>query len=122
MAVEMLYGRLATTRGARRRLDGGAEIDAERVGLDERKVLAPAEAFTQQRDEVTVELDGDDARAALQQQLGQSAATRPDLDDGLARPRRERADDAPRIALVDEKILTQTLFRARESHKVAVGC
>jgi len=68
-----------------------------------------------QADKLAVELDRDDARAALQKQGRQRAAPRPNLDDDVARRRRERVRNALQHAAVDEKVLAESLARARKA-------
>jgi hypothetical protein len=66
-------------------------------------------AVTQHGDEQRVDLDGDEAFGARDEQVGHRAASRPDLDDGLARVRVERVDDALEGASVGEEVLSEAL-------------
>src|SRR5215510_14198563 len=101
----------------RRRVGGDnlAVIDLQRVGLDQLEIVEAGKHPRQARNQLGVEFDGDDAGAAFEEQAGQRAAPRPDFDDGLARPRRHRINNAARVMRADEEILSET---ALGSHKL----
>src|SRR5262245_45062270 len=100
----------------RRRVGGDnlAVIDLQRVGLDQLEIFEAGKHPRQARNQLWVEFDGDDASAAFEEQAGQRAAPRPDFDDGLARPRRHRINNAARVMRAYEEILSET---ALGSHK-----
>jgi hypothetical protein len=106
--------------------DQSAEIDIQRISFDHAKIGAPGETLVQIGNKFPVELDRDDARAALDQQSGQGSLPRPDLDDRFVRPRRDLIDYALRIMTADQIILTQAafgshlLFRLRITGKLPI--
>src|SRR5579864_8570900 len=74
-----------------------------------------AETLLQTPDEIAVQLDGVQRRLGrrepLDQRLGQRREPRPDFDHALAALRRDRIDDRIDHALIDEKVLPETLAR-----------
>ena len=66
------------------------EVDLQHVGLDHVEVAAPAQPLGQ----VAVELDDGQRVAVRAQRDRHRAQARADLDQALARPRRDRPDDA----------------------------
>ena len=117
MGVEMLYGRLPTTRslpeppaGASRR-----EIDREHVGLDDLE----SRRHAQPRREIAVELDHRQRRHALEQREGQRAPARPDLDQRLAGARIDAVDDPMDHRPVDEEMLAEPLLGAMQGSAAA---
>ena len=89
----------------RRRGGQGREIDVEHVGLDHLETRRAAQPHGQ----VAIELDDGERLAALEQRTGQRAAARPDLDEGLSRPRVDRVDDPVDHRSVDEEVLPEPL-------------
>src|SRR5205085_8981138 len=96
--------------------DERAIVNRQRITFNEHKVLTRAEAFTQQRDQLTIKLKRHDAPCLLDKARRQSAPPRPDLDHSLSRRRRKLTHDPRCHALIREKILTEPFLR----HKAEV--
>ncbi len=111
MGVEMLYGRLPTTRsfcpGAHARTRQFVDVHLEDVGLDH----AELGMLAQLPGQVAVQLDHSQVPQSLNQRLRQGRQPGPDLHHSLARPRRNRLDDAFDDALVSQEMLAEAFAR-----------
>ena len=92
-----------------------AEIELQGIGLVDQQLAVTGGFFAQQRHQVAIEFHGLQRAMFLQQGQGDRAPTRADLDDGVARSRVDRADDALDDSRVVEKMLAET-FAGMVSH------
>ena len=104
----MLYGRLPTTRrlAAERReveVERVADVQRERVRRNSARAGAPRGRGRSRSPSMRP------ARAISV--AGQRAEPGPDLDDGVARLRRDRVDDARDVVRIGEEVLAEALAR-----------
>ena len=109
----MLYGRLPTMR---RPLAERGEVEVERVGDDERQRIG-RELRAQARREVAVDLDRRDAPGVRDEARGDRGQPGADLDDGVARARRDGGDDARDVMRIDEEVLAEATARDVAIHR-----
>ena len=103
----MLYGRLPTTRScgpsvAKSKSSASATCSVKRL---RREIGGEA------RGEVAVDLDRVMCPARSISRAGQRGEARADLDEVVARPRRDRGDDALDVVRVGEEVLAEALAR-----------
>ena len=96
----------------------GAErcvVELERVGFVQRE-RGGREVRAQARREVAVDLDRGHVSGARDELAGQRGEPRPDLDDPVARLRRDRIDDAADVVRIGQEVLPEPLARAMAFH------
>ena len=96
-----------------------SERHAQDVGLGDQHVVAPGISLAKQLSERPVVFNRDEPSSALNQNIRQRTATRPDLEHRLVPGEMQRVRDATEDATVREKMLSKTLARGREAPVVA---
>jgi len=92
----------------------GGEVELQRVRFVQHAARRIAEALTQQRGEIAIDLDGIERAACRREQLaGERAASRSDLHQVIAGLRRKRAHDAPDHRRVMQEMLAEALAARR---------
>ncbi len=86
--------------------DHGREFSGDKVGFEDLHVGFGRIAHAQLRRQHAIEFDSDDASRPWNQQVGENAAARTDLDDGAVGDVAQRFDDAPRCLPVDQEVLS----------------
>jgi len=102
---------LPTTRRLRGRLEAG-EVELQRIALVQAKARVGAELALQDGDQVEVQLDHVELRAAAEQALGQRALARADLQQALVLLGADGAQDAVDDAGIVQEVLAEALARA----------
>ena len=84
-------------------------LGAQDVALDEGEVSGVAKAVLEQNNQVTVDLDANDATGASDEQIGESARPRADLKYQVIRRQFRRVDQTAHQVPVDEEVLPEAL-------------
>ena len=93
-------------------LSEGGEVDLEDVGLDDLDMFLRGEALAESGGEFAIEFDGDEARGARGEQLGDGGFAGTDFDDSAPGEIAERVGDATAGRGMDEEVLAEFGFAA----------
>ena len=104
-----VVGQVADDAQAVRLCAEATEVELQRVALVQIEVLAPGEFALQDGDQVEVELDDIQMRAAVEQSLGQCALAWADLHQSFTLLGMNRPQDAVNDASVVQEVLAKAL-------------
>src|SRR5262249_23180751 len=82
-------------------------VEATRIRLEDLHVRRRLEALAQRGRETTIDLERHETAAPAGKVSGQGAAARPDLDDVVARRRRDQIDDPLGDTVVAKEVLAE---------------
>lgn len=83
----------------------------QHITAQEREIRSPREPIAKEALEAAVDLNRDDARPGLKQQLGQRAGSRPNLQYDVVRARVRRGNQLFHQVEVDEEVLAELMAR-----------
>ena len=99
-----------------------AKIELQGIGLVDQQFAMAGGFFPEQLNQVSIQFHGFEGAMFFKQGQRDGAVTRADFDNGVARPRAYRADDALDYRRVVEKMLTESFAGAVGHGSVSRVC